>query len=134
MIDTCPQCGSRSLRFSHVRTPAERAAIVLGIRPLRCRDCRLRFKGRVWSLSEAAYARCSKCWRTDLSSWDPSQYHVSFFKNLLLALGANPYRCEYCRHNFVTFRLRKARYVSVKPRSVQDEGAAEATESAGAQD
>jgi hypothetical protein len=59
---------------------------------------------------------------------------VSFVKNLLLFLGANPYRCEYCRHNFVTFRLRKARYVSAKARSLQDKGAAEATENGGAQD
>jgi len=129
MIEACPQCGSSNIRFAHMRTPAERAAIVFGVRPLRCRDCRARFKARVWKLSEAAYARCSRCWRTDLASWSPSQYRVSFFKSLLLFLGANPYRCEYCRHNFVTFRIRKQRYVSAKTRSLQDEGPEEAERS-----
>ena len=46
----------------------------------------------------------------DLSRWNKEDYRVSFFRSLLLNLGANPYRCEYCRVNFVSFRKRKERY------------------------
>ncbi len=56
------------------------------------------------------FARCPRCWRLDLSRWSLEDYHVSFFSSLLLNLGANPYRCEYCRVNFVSFRKRKERY------------------------
>jgi hypothetical protein len=46
----------------------------------------------------------------DLSRWSRTDYRVSFFGGLLLGLGANPYRCEYCRVNFISFRKRKERY------------------------
>ena len=45
-----------------------------------------------------------------LATWSPSQYRVSAGRSALMFLGANPYRCERCRHNFVSFRLRKYRY------------------------
>ncbi len=57
------------------------------------------------------YARCPRCWRMDLARWNKNDYHVSFLKGIMLALGGNPYRCEYCRVNFVSFRKRKERYV-----------------------
>jgi hypothetical protein len=46
----------------------------------------------------------------DLSRWSRDNYRVSFFGGLLLHLGANPYRCDYCRVNFISFRRRKERY------------------------
>jgi len=46
----------------------------------------------------------------DLSRWSRNDYRVTFFRGLLLSLGANPYRCEYCRTNFVSFRRRKEKY------------------------
>ncbi len=46
----------------------------------------------------------------DLSRWSRNDYRVSFFRGLLLRLGASPYRCEYCRVNFISFRRRKERY------------------------
>jgi hypothetical protein len=46
----------------------------------------------------------------DLSRWNKNDYRVSFFTSLALSLGGNPYRCEYCRVNFVSFRKRKERY------------------------
>ena len=46
----------------------------------------------------------------DLSRWSRNDYRVSFFTGLLLSLGGSPYRCEYCRVNFVSFRRRKERY------------------------
>ncbi len=53
----------------------------------------------------------------DLSRWSRSDYRVSFFKGLALHLGANPYRCEYCRCNFVSFRRRKEKYDPLRRRA-----------------
>ena len=46
----------------------------------------------------------------DLSRWSRNDYRVTFFGGLRLSLGANPYRCAYCRVNFISFRKRKERY------------------------
>jgi len=127
MTVACPHCGSRNIRYSNLRGASEKAASLMGIRPLRCRDCRERFTGRIWSLSELPYARCPKCLRTDLAWWSPSHYYVPFGRGLLLFFGAHPYRCEYCRHNFVSFRRRKHKFVSQRRRT-----AAEAEEPASA--
>lgn len=50
----------------------------------------------------------------DLSRWSRNDYRISFFTGLLLHLGANPYRCEYCRVNFISFRRRKEKYDPLK--------------------
>jgi DNA-directed RNA polymerase subunit RPC12/RpoP len=103
----CPQCGGRNIRYSSLRGASEKLGSLAGVRPLRCRDCRKRFTGRVWSLSALRYAHCPKCLRTDLTSWSASHYSVPFGRSVLLFFGARPYRCDYCRHNFVSFRHRK---------------------------
>jgi len=103
----CPQCGSYDLRYARLRRPSERFWSWLGTRPLRCRKCRTRFIARTWRLENLRWARCPKCWRMDLSSWSEREYPVSALRRLLLALGAHPWRCEYCRYNFVSFRPRK---------------------------
>lgn len=46
----------------------------------------------------------------DLSLWNEKDCHISMFAALRLGLGAKPYRCEYCRVNFVSFRLRYERH------------------------
>jgi hypothetical protein len=107
---TCPNCNSRSLRYARVRGFAERFWTCFGIRPLRCRDCHTRFIERTWRLRHIRFARCPRCWRMDLSRWTPADYRISATTWLLLALGGQPYRCEYCRVNFVSFRKRKERY------------------------
>lgn len=112
MTALCPHCGSRNIRYSSLRGASEKIASLAGIRPLRCRDCRKRFAGRIWSLSTLRYVHCPKCLRTDLTSWSPSHYYVPFGRGVLLFFGAHPYRCEYCRHNFVSFRRRKHGRVS----------------------
>ncbi len=106
----CPKCGSRNLRYAHFRSFSERWKSWIGIRPLRCRDCRLRFVERTWRFSNLVYARCPQCWRMDLSSWSERDFHVTFGMRVLLAFGGTPYRCEYCRRNFVSFRKRKERF------------------------
>ncbi len=46
----------------------------------------------------------------DLSLWTEEHAHIGPFTAILLAMGAKPYRCEYCRVNFVSFRLRHERF------------------------
>ena len=117
---SCPECGGGNIRYSYMRSPSERLRSLLGVRPLRCRDCRHRFVGWTWRPADVPYARCPKCWNMKLSTWSPSQYHVPFGRNLRLFLGANPYRCELCRHNFVSFRSRKFRYKSTRSSSQRE--------------
>jgi hypothetical protein len=112
----CPNCGSHNVRFAYMRTSRERLTSLIGRRPLRCRDCKTRFEYRIWTLSEITQARCPKCLGHDLTSWSPSQYHVNFCKGLMLFFGAHPYRCDRCRHNFVSFRRRKRRSCSRRRR------------------
>jgi len=108
----CPFCGSSNLRYSRVQTPQERLWIWVGVRPLRCRDCRKRFRDRTRRAENIRYARCPNCWRMDLSRWSAQDYQVGMVRRLLLWLGANPWRCEYCRCNFVSFRPRKMKFSS----------------------
>lgn len=104
---SCPKCQSRDLRYARIRSFSERFRSWFGIHPLRCRECHQRFIERTWQLGLVKYARCPRCWRLDLSRWSTENYYVSPAKRLLLKLGAQPYRCEYCRTNFVSFRHRK---------------------------
>lgn len=101
---SCPKCGSRNLRYARLRDAQERWRRWLGIRPLRCRDCRCRFTDRTWRITSLQYARCPRCWRTDLASWKREDCQVPARIEFLLWLGAKPLRCEYCRCNFVSFR------------------------------
>jgi hypothetical protein len=48
----------------------------------------------------------------DLSVWSEESYRTTLSNRLLLTIGAKPYRCEYCRCNFVSFRFRKEKYRS----------------------
>ena len=70
----------------------------------------------------AKYAKCPRCYRTELSSWIVDNYEVPVSMSLKLALGASPYRCEHCRCNFASFKpcherfsWRKLRERAVKP-------------------
>jgi hypothetical protein len=106
----CPHCGGKNVRFARVRKASERLSSLVGIRPVRCRDCRTRFVSRLWKPSDLIYARCPQCWNMRLSTWSTSHYHVPAARGFLMFFGANPYRCESCRHNFVSFLGRKYRY------------------------
>ena len=110
MVLNCPTCGSRNLRYAQLRTPSERLASLVGIRPLRCRDCRERFTLKTWKLSDLSYARCPNCLGMRLTTWSPSQYRVPLGRGFLLFFGWSPLRCEPCRNNFVSIRPRKYRY------------------------
>lgn len=106
----CPYCGSRHLRYAHRQNLSERLWSWVGVRPLRCRDCRKRFVERTWRLSSLRYARCPNCWRMDLNTWSVEDHHATGTQLLMLRLGARPYRCEYCRINFVSFRRRLEKF------------------------
>jgi hypothetical protein len=57
----------------------------------------------------------------DLGIWPESHYRLPTFRSILLQLGANPYRCEYCRYNFVSFRRRKERFSFHRWKKERDE-------------
>jgi hypothetical protein len=46
----------------------------------------------------------------DLALWSERGAHVGMFADLFLRLGAKPYRCEYCRINFISFRRRQEKF------------------------
>lgn len=106
----CPRCGSREVRQAHSRSVIERIGALFGFHPARCRDCTHRFLAKPFDLMKARWAKCPRCYRMDLTIWDPKYYHVSSWAKLRLALGANRWRCESCRCNFVSFRPRQRKY------------------------
>ena len=106
MTVSCPDCGSRYLHVSRRRSLREKLRNLVGISPLRCGDCGVRFVARTWSLSVFTHSRCPKCLRMDLNVCTEQQYWPGAFTKLLIKLGAHQWRCEYCRYNFVDFRPR----------------------------
>jgi len=82
----------------------------VGFVPVRCRDCEERFTQSLWQFGNWQYARCPRCYRLDLSIWSESHYIVSWDMRLLMTLGAKKFRCEVCRHNFISFRRLKERF------------------------
>lgn len=107
---TCPQCGSRNLRSSLTQSFGETLLKLVGILPLRCKECDARFSAPIWDLRNCVYARCPRCYRLDLTQWSTEYYHASTWWLFLMKLGAKRHRCAYCRHNFIAFRPAKLKY------------------------
>lgn len=107
---TCPACGGHSLRASKLRGAAERLRSLIGILPFRCRQCATRFSTPLWDLRSWKYARCPMCMGTELSRWSEHYYNTTPVVRLLVAFGASRYRCEFCRHNFASFRACRERF------------------------
>src|SRR5437870_301258 len=122
----CPKCGEKNVRTSRARTMAERLESLIGFCPFRCRVCSHRFKAPVWDLTTWRYARCPKCLRAELSTWSEQYYNAPWTTTALLRIGATPYRCEFCRCNFASFRACKERFSWRKKRG-QVEAAEQAT-------
>jgi DNA-directed RNA polymerase subunit RPC12/RpoP len=118
MTVRCPHCGSRDLRPSRSQGWVEQVCRLLGIVYLRCRDCDERFSRALWDLSNLFYARCPRCYRLDLAKWQLDHYRVPIRWTAMLKIGAKAHRCEACRHNFVSFRPAKLRYVRPGARAV----------------
>ena len=75
-----------------------------------CRDCSHRFLARLLHPRDIAFAKCPRCLRMDLTTWDPKHYHSGFGVELAVFLGGNRWRCEPCRCNFVSWFPRRLRY------------------------
>ena len=107
----CPRCGGRRLSISKPKTAWEHVTRAAGVYRLRCQDCRKRFPAGVWLIQDLFYAKCSKCYRMDLSDWDEKYRYPPSYLRALLYVGAKGHRCPSCRHNFVSFRPRKRQYI-----------------------
>ena len=110
MAVSCPQCGSRVINLARLHTTSEWLQSLLGTRPLRCRDCRSRFKGKTFEWSDLLFAKCPNCFRMDLNVWYKEHWRARGWMAVKLALGGMRMRCEYCRVNFVSMRRRKERF------------------------
>jgi transposase-like protein len=103
----CTNCGSNDVRLAHYTSTMERINAFFGFQPFRCRDCRHRFTTSIWLLGTLAYAKCPKCLGLNLVYWSKKHYKPNAYKNFLISMGAQRYRCPGCRCNFVSFRPRK---------------------------
>ncbi len=106
---TCPKCEGKRPRLSKIRGFKERLLSAFGTYPVRCEDCGNRFYDSVLRLTDVFFARCPKCYRMDLSSWEQKYYNATRWSMIKLGVGARRLRCEACRCNFVSFRLTKER-------------------------
>jgi hypothetical protein len=124
MAFQCPTCGSRRLRFSNPRCWQESVLNWLGWYAARCRDCEARFLGHLLMPDSWLYAKCPRCYRTDLSTWDDRHIRPRTRTKIMLLLGAERMRCEACRCNFASFRPRKMWYRRGKPQELESSEAA----------
>ena len=106
----CPECASRKARSSPPYNLGEWLLRRLGWHYLRCLDCDERYRRHILLPDSFIYAKCPRCYRMDLSTWEQHHYRTSTFTRLKLALGARRMRCEVCRCNFASFRKRKKWY------------------------
>jgi hypothetical protein len=111
----CPKCNSRNVRRSISKNTREAFAKILGFFPARCNDCDQRWIQPIWDFLNAAYARCPNCYGLEISRWHPRYYRAPLRWRWMLALGAKPRRCEFCRKNFVSFLPCKIRFVRRRP-------------------
>ena len=107
MAVQCPKCGSRFIRESRRKDDSEKLSAWKFEQPLRCTDCKTRFIASTVSFGELRYAHCPKCDCMDLNRWTGKSYEPPCWVGLKAKLGANRWRCEYCRLNFSSFRPRK---------------------------
>lgn len=124
----CPNCGARDTRVSRSRGWKEKVFQFFGVYQLRCRRCQARYPGKIFDVAKVHYARCPRCYRTELSTWSAQYYNPPASVTMKLRLGATPYRCEFCRCNFASFRACKERFSWRKYRGGAHRGTEGATE------
>ena len=107
MAVACPECSGIDVRISKWKNRLEQALDLFGIPTMRCLDCSHRWKHSLWRIHEIFHARCPRCYRLELTTWDETYYHVPRTWKILSGLGAKKVRCKACRHNFLSFRLVK---------------------------
>ena len=106
----CPNCGTRAVRLSRPNGLGEYFKSLVGVSQLRCRQCKNRWETSVWASGAWKYARCPRCYRQELTTWNPQYYNPPRWTLVLLRVGATRFRCEACRCNFASFRPRKAKF------------------------
>lgn len=109
-LSRCPNCCSTSVRMAHACGLFEHLLTWLGRFPFRCHDCSARYLDWPIRLRDVSYAKCPRCFRMDLTTWDPKDYRTSMWQDLTLLLGGSHWRCEPCRCNFVSVRPRRGTY------------------------
>lgn len=108
----CPVCDSHTVKAARPRGFRERLLTLFGYQAAHCLACHHYFLALpTGGWGNVTYARCPRCLRMDLSTWDPKYYRTSRWSALKLWFGASRWRCEPCRHNFVSFRPRREKYV-----------------------
>lgn len=105
MVLACPKCGSKDIRLSRRRGSVNKLLRLLGRYLFRCENCSQHFHANIISFRYMIFAKCPSCQRMDLGRWSREYYSPRFLTRMMLALGAKPVRCEYCRNNFWSFRL-----------------------------
>ena len=105
MAVACPECSAIDVRMSKGKNRFEQALDLFGVPTMRCLDCSNRWKHSLWRIHEIFHARCPRCYRLELTTWDETYYHVPRTWKIPSGLGAKKVRCKACRHNFLSFRL-----------------------------
>jgi hypothetical protein len=106
----CPNCGTRDVRVSRPLGLGGFLKTVVGVSRLRCRRCSHRWETSVWANRSWRYARCPRCYRQELTKWDPHFYNPPRWTRFLLRIGATAHRCPACRCNFASFKSRKEEF------------------------
>ena len=105
---SCPECNCKNVRMSRWRNRFEQTLDLCGVPTMRCVNCSHRWRHSLWRLREMLNARCPRCYRLELTTWEETYYHVPVLWRILTGLGAKKVRCKACRHNFVSFRFVKS--------------------------
>jgi hypothetical protein len=78
---------------------------MIGLLPWRCLDCRTRFYARRVPLRYIHYAHCPRCGSLQVYRIRRKKLDSGLEARLATLLGARALRCDYCRHNFASWRL-----------------------------
>ncbi|MBI4891406.1 MAG: hypothetical protein HY821_12335, partial [Acidobacteria bacterium] len=71
----CPECGCTDTRSEPSRGFREHLFAPFGFYAFRCQNCFTRFLRKPLGVMSVIYAKCPRCFRMDLSMWDPSRYY-----------------------------------------------------------
>jgi DNA-directed RNA polymerase subunit RPC12/RpoP len=107
MTVACPRCNSKRLRILRHHGLMGIVQRIAGIERVVCRDCGAKFQQSVLGIGDLLYAKCPRCFRTDLSTWDLRHYSPRLGIRMKLKFGAQRFRCDRCRMNFASFRPRQ---------------------------
>ena len=114
MVLACPKCDSDEVRLSRKKLVLRKVLHLFGIYHFRCDDCGHLFRASIHNISHWIFAKCPSCHRMDLSRWSREYYSPTLLTRAMLALGAKPVRCEYCRNNFWSFRFIQEKFSKEK--------------------